>query len=94
MSSGSCRCARSERGLHVDRRGVDVAAVVELDVDRGVAQRVGRADDVDARIVGNCFSSGIATDVAIVSGLAPGRCADTLMTGNSVLGKAATGRKR
>ena len=32
-------------------------------------------------IVANCFSSGSATEVAIVSGLAPGRRAETLMTG-------------
>ena len=32
-------------------------------------------------IVGNCFSSCSATEVAIVSGLAPGSVAETLMTG-------------
>ena len=32
-------------------------------------------------IVWNCFSSCSATEVAIVSGLAPGSCAKTLMTG-------------
>ncbi len=32
-------------------------------------------------IVWNCFSSWSATDVAMVSGLAPGNCAETLMTG-------------
>ena len=32
-------------------------------------------------MVWNCFSSGSATEVAIVSGLAPGSCAETLMTG-------------
>ena len=32
-------------------------------------------------IVWNCFSSGSATELAIVSGLAPGSCAETLMTG-------------
>ena len=31
--------------------------------------------DVTPAIVENCFSSGVATDAAIVSGLAPGRFA-------------------
>ena len=43
-------------------------------------------------IVANCFMSGVATDVAIVSGEAPGREADTLITGNSARGRAATGK--
>ena len=34
-------------------------------------------------MVWNCFSSGNATELAIVSGLAPGRAANTLMTGVS-----------
>ena len=44
-------------------------------------------------MVANCLISGVATDVAIVSGDAPGNWADTLTTGNSVRGSAATGRK-
>jgi hypothetical protein len=32
-------------------------------------------------MVENCFSSGSATEDAMVSGLAPGRSAPTLMTG-------------
>jgi hypothetical protein len=43
-------------------------------------------------IVANCFMSGVATEVAIVSGEAPGREADTLITGNSACGRAATGK--
>ena len=42
-------------------------------------------------IVENCLMSGVATDVAIISGEAPGISADTLMVGNSARGKAATG---
>ena len=37
--------------------------------------------DVTPAIVENCFSSGVATDAAIVSGLAPGRFACTWMVG-------------
>ena len=42
----------------------------------------------------NCRSSGVATDEAIVSGLAPGRVAWTWMTGNSTWGSGATGSMR
>ena len=40
----------------------------------------------------NWRSSGAATEVAMVSGLAPGRFAETLIVGNSTCGRAATGR--
>ena len=42
-------------------------------------------------IVANCRSSGVATLVAIVSGLAPGSCAETWMVGKSTCGSGATG---
>ena len=45
-------------------------------------------------MVENCFSSGVATDDAMVSGLAPGREAFTWMVGKSTFGKSLTGRKR
>ena len=41
----------------------------------------------------NCRSKGVATDEAIVSGLAPGSPAETLMVGNSTCGSGDTGRK-
>src|SRR4051812_26232833 len=40
----------------------------------------------------NCRSSGVATDEAIVSGLAPGRVADTWIVGNSTCGNGDTGK--
>jgi hypothetical protein len=43
-------------------------------------------------MVENCLMSGVATAFAMVSGEAPGSDAETLMTGNSVRGSAATGR--
>ena len=43
-------------------------------------------------ICANCRSSGCATVVAMVSGLAPGYLAFTLMVGNSTLGSGALGR--
>src|ERR1044071_8729840 len=45
-------------------------------------------------MVENSRSSGVATDDAIVSGLAPGTNADTEMVGYSTLGSAATGSAR
>ncbi len=41
----------------------------------------------------NCRSSGCATVEAMVSGLAPGNDADTLMVGKSTLGSGATGKR-
>ena len=43
-------------------------------------------------IVENCFSSGVATAAAIVSGLAPGRLAETERVGKSTFGRSLTGR--
>src|SRR5664279_3242330 len=40
----------------------------------------------------NWRSRGVATEEAMVSGLAPGRPADTWMVGNSTWGRGATGR--
>src|SRR4051812_17284787 len=45
-------------------------------------------------IVENCFSSGVATADAMVSGLAPGRLALTVIVGKSTVGKSLTGRCR
>src|SRR6266496_1587759 len=45
-------------------------------------------------IVENCFSSGVATADAMVSGLAPGRLALTWMVGKSTLGRLLTDNSR
>ncbi len=45
-------------------------------------------------IAENCFSSGVATAVAIVSGLAPGSPASTWMVGKSTVGRSLTGSCR
>ena len=42
----------------------------------------------------NCFSSGVATADAMVSGLAPGRLAEIWIVGKSTLGRSLTGRTR
>src|SRR5215472_18713450 len=41
----------------------------------------------------NCLSSGVATDDAIISGLAPGRPACTRIVGKSICGNGETGKK-
>ncbi len=41
----------------------------------------------------NCRSSGVATDEAIVSGLAPGRLAFTCTVGKSTCGSGETGSR-
>jgi hypothetical protein len=46
--------------------------------------------DVMPEIVENCLSSGVATEDAIVSGLAPGKLAETWIVGKSTLGNALT----
>jgi hypothetical protein len=47
--------------------------------------------DVTPAIVENCFSRGVATDAAMVSGLAPGRLALTWIVGKSTVGRSLTG---
>ena len=42
----------------------------------------------------NWFSSGVATDAPIVSGLAPGRLAVTSRVGKSTFGRSLTGSER
>ena len=42
----------------------------------------------------NCCSSGVATDEAMVSGLAPGTEALTWMVGKSTFGRSLTGSPR
>ena len=62
---------------------IDVEPLVDCDVIESMPA-----------IVENCFSSGVATADAIVSGLAPGRLADTWIVGKSMLGSAFTGSSR
>ena len=44
-------------------------------------------------MVANCFSSGLATAAAMVSGLAPGSDTRTSMVGKSTLGRSDTGSR-
>ena len=74
MSGGSWPLAARDGGLHVLGGGVDVA--VEVELERDLRCRPARSIEViESRpaMVENCRSSGVATDEAMVSGLAPGR---------------------
>ncbi len=63
-------------GLHVERRGVDVAGEIELHRDRGRSGGAARrVIEVMPAMVASWRSIGVATDAAMVSGLAPGSVA-------------------
>ena len=47
--------------------------------------------EVMPAMVANCFSRGVATEEAMVSGSAPGRLATTWMVGKSMAGISETG---
>jgi hypothetical protein len=94
MSSGKARCALeiadctssaapSMSRLRSNCRTIDVLPSDDVD-----------DIDVTSAMVEKRFSNTEATDEAIVSGLAPGTCADTLMVGKSTRGTAATGSCR
>ena len=76
-----------DRRLDVGRGLVDVAVEVELDDDRGRALDALRVIVWIDGIVENCLISGVATEFAIVSGEAPGSCAETVTTGKSTFGQ-------
>src|SRR6185295_1330503 len=91
MSSGKARCAEeiadctssaapSMSRLRSNCRTTEVLPSVEVD-----------DIEVTSAMVENRFSSTEATEEAMVSGLAPGSDAVTLMVGKSTRGTAATG---
>ena len=81
ISAGSERCARNSAACTSTAaasmsRSVSNSSVTVLEPIVLVELMTFRP-----AMVANCFSSGSATELAIVSGLAPGRTADTLITG-------------
>jgi hypothetical protein len=81
MSCGSWRCARSSAACTST-----AAASMSRPWSNSSVTEVWPSVFVELMtaspgIVWNCFSSCSATEVAIVSGLAPGKFANTLMTG-------------
>jgi hypothetical protein len=88
---GQQASGRIDCSLNVTSDPIDVTAQIELHGDAGRAQAARRCHLSEARNGGNFCSSGVATEDAIVSGLAPGNAAVTLMVGKSTVGSAATG---
>ena len=81
MSAGSVRCARNRAAC----TSTAAASMLRLLSNSSVIALRPRVlvELIVARpaMVENCFSSGSATELAIVSGLAPGRSAVTCTTG-------------
>ena len=94
MSGGSCRIEAEM----ADCTSRAAASMLRSSSNSRVTRVVPSAlSDVIARtpaIFENWFSSGVATAAAIVSGLAPGRRAETSMVGKSTFGSSATGSER
>jgi hypothetical protein len=91
ISSGSWRCARSSAACtstaaastsrpSLNSSVICVRPCVEVELMESTPA-----------IVANCFSSGVATEAAMFSGLAPGSVALTEMVGVSKRGSAAIG---
>ncbi len=78
----SCAAASSERSSE----NCSVMLVEPRELVEVIESRPG--------MVENCRSSGVATDAAMVSGLAPGRLAFTWMVGKSTFGRSLTGSAR
>ncbi len=83
MSCGNERCARSSAAC----TSTDAASILRLSTNSSVNEVLPSVLDelmvASPGMVWNCRSSGSATDVAMVSGLAPGKEANTLITGVS-----------
>ena len=73
ISTGRWRCARNSAACTSTAAASMSRSCVELERDRGLPERVDRADHVQARRSSRTASrAGVATEDAIVSGLAPG----------------------
>jgi len=77
MSCGKRARHGSDGRLHVLRGAIEIAIEIELQGDLRAAQDSWDTIESMPAMVDNCCSSGVATDEAMVSGLAPGSCADT-----------------
>ena len=79
------------RGLHVARGAVDVADRSNCSVMRVELCELDEVISVTPAMRPSWRSSGVATEVAIVSGLAPGSEACTEIVGKSTCGSGDTG---
>src|SRR5262245_11294925 len=90
---------RSRSGLVIIAWTSCAAASMSRSSENCIVTAVAPRFDVDVMlsmpaIDENCFSSGVATADAIVSGLAPGSDAFTVMVGKSTAGRSLTGSRR
>ena len=81
MSCGSCRCARSSAACTSTAAASMLRPSSNSSVIDVLPSVLVELMTLRPGMVWNCFSSCSATEVAMVSGLAPGSVADTLITG-------------
>jgi hypothetical protein len=75
-------CAQQCR-LHINGGAVDIAVLIEFQRDRGLPSVLVELITDRLEMVENCRSSCVATEEAMVSGLAPGSVAVTEIVGVS-----------
>ena len=94
ISDGSCRTAAvsaactSCAALSMSRSSLNCSVICVTPWEL-----VDVIESIEA-MVDSCFSSGVATEAAIVSALAPGRLAETVIVGKSTVGRSETGSCR
>ena len=94
MSGGSCRAAVAMAVCTSCAAASMLRSSENCSVICAVPSALVEVIESSDAMVENCFSSGVATAVAIVSGLAPGNDALTEMVGKSTAGKSETGNDR
>jgi hypothetical protein len=94
MSGGNCRSA-AEIAVCTSSAAPSMSRVsLNWMVTEVVPKALVEVIESMPAIVENCFSSGVATEDAMVSGLAPGRFALTEIVGKSMVGRSLTGSSR
>ena len=83
MSGGKARCARSSAACTSSAAPSILRPSSNSRLSEVLPNVLVELMTASPGMVWNCFSSGSATEVAMVSGLAPGSDADTLITGVS-----------
>ena len=84
---------RYDRGLHITRGAVDITVNAERELDVRVATLLVDVMSSTSAMAPRWRSRGVATVLAMTSGLAPGNEADTKIAGTSIRGNGATGNK-
>ena len=91
MSVGRSRCACEMAACTSCAAASIFRARSNWIVTRVVPSELVEVIDSIPAMVENSFSSGVATEEAMVSGLAPGRLAETVIVGKSTFGRSLTG---